>query len=64
MANETTKLTTRWAELSDSERTLVNSVVNAIASGRPSRGSERPSSVTIDRLRDVLTGYYPGAPQP
>jgi hypothetical protein len=76
MANETTKLTTRWSELSDSERTLVNSMVNAIASGRPSwvfEGDDwRAASPSEDdpglgqastgnRLRDILIRYYPGA---
>lgn len=72
MANETTKLTTRWSELSDSERTLVNSMVNAIASGRPSwvfegddwraaSPSEELRPSTGDRLRDILIRYYPGA---
>jgi hypothetical protein len=55
-------LTTRWAELSDSEQELVNRLINKLASGRPSWEADRadygPSCVTLDALRDEIEGWH------
>jgi|TARA_R110002020_G_scaffold260694_1_gene475002 hypothetical protein len=67
MANATrtvdqTTLTTRWAELSDSEQELANRLINKLASGRPSWDIDRegygPSCVTLDRLRDAIEDWH------